>query len=668
MPRLLFHFSRNTHFPILIPVLKEALKIDEFEIGIYTPADVLSRELSLEADVLSDFDMPPDPRIKLVGSPIDFKPDVTIVTDAVNRLSGNAGMVVNLWNGRLPKGKYFSENGYIKRENLRHLLLVPGQYHYDLLRNTNRVFIPVKVVGYPRLDELFSPIDTSSSFIRENYGIDPEKMIVLYLPTKTVAIYGQATLWSRIHALSGENRCVAVKFPINTLDEFVEHHKKLAGDNRSIQIFKNENINGLIKAADVVVTDDPGIYIEYGLLEKQVILIDNPGRSAYDYYDTSDLEYVWRDAGITTASFNEAIYAVERCIDSPFEFTAARREAIQRYGIPTDGESSRRVVKSIMELISGKSEAHRIVTPGRIALIFRGIHDVVQLERLIYQIYSYSGEQPVFWIVGDSYHTSDLQQLQQTFGDRIETVSISELSAKINSVDFVGLVPDSIRAGERWLFRLINHLRRNSNIDAVVPCAIGGAPVQNPHFLLSDDASLLLKPADLDREMKIKFNAETVKLPEPPRYDTGIMKSRCELPDGLLEWVAGSHVNPFGEAYLAQDVVVELTPPDYLFTREDYISFIKTLARQAGSLATMESPAQRVRRLNAEELVRQSLQNLDSGDIVRASECAKESLNLVLECIKAEMILAEINSLKQPLNDMGRSSSIADKSTDSRRS
>lgn len=83
----------------------------------------------------------------IVQSPHEHQPDVTFTFEPVEAELDGAGMLVRIPSGISGRGSRFSEGRTAMLDNLADLLLVPGIWHEDRIRQAGKVFTPVKAVG-----------------------------------------------------------------------------------------------------------------------------------------------------------------------------------------------------------------------------------------------------------------------------------------------------------------------------------------------------------------------------------------------------------------------------------------------------------------------------------------------------------------------------------------
>jgi len=151
------------------------------------------------------------------------------------------------------------------------------------------------IMGYPRYDGYFDPdLDTSAAV--EEFGIDPEKKTILWMPT-TGAKKGESGKISSIPHFAETVARLMVTYnvivrphPISFRNdpEFIKLLEKL---NYQIDRDATRDMNRLFKIADYVLCDYGGSAFGAIYLDKNLVLLETPAaRSAICAEDSSNLE------------------------------------------------------------------------------------------------------------------------------------------------------------------------------------------------------------------------------------------------------------------------------------------------------------------------------------------------------------------------------------------
>ena len=129
--------------------------------------------------------------------------------------------------------------------------------------------------GVPRTDVFFDAdyLQATRARIRQSYGIGDAERIVLYAPTfrgsgQRSAHYDFEMIdWDRLAAESGDD----VRFMIKIHPFVRKSHEEYFTDPKYIDVSDEREINDLLMAADVLVTDYSSVIFEYALLGRPVI-------------------------------------------------------------------------------------------------------------------------------------------------------------------------------------------------------------------------------------------------------------------------------------------------------------------------------------------------------------------------------------------------------------
>ncbi|HHE46106.1 MAG TPA: hypothetical protein ENL08_00190, partial [Bacteroidetes bacterium] len=557
MPRVLFYFFKNVHAPVMLPIYRELSRDPRFEIAICSPFDQYVRELRAGFKEGEEAILPRG-EVPVVEKPQEWRSDVVFIADSVTHLVQGCGRIINVGHGLLSKGQYFTDTDYIHRENLEHLLLVPGEYHKQAIRDSGRVFIPVEAVGYPKMDMLFQPEAPSRDELCGRLGLDPAKKIILYAPTFNVALSTIPVVWTRIKELATPDTCLLIKFHGSTLPEFVSAHMTLPRENPNIYLIDDPDITPYLQIADVMVSDVSSAWMEFILLDKPVVLFNNPNCKEYINYDRRDIEYAWRDVGIQVTSLEGMKRAVVRSLERPEELSERRNYYIGKLGVNLDGNAARRVRDLTWELLDGRISKRRLqpVQKVTIVLIDTGGDPAINVNR-VEELSQDCGIEASFIALDGGIADDNEREAAASTDGLLRIISLPDLPKVLEGSDFLGLLPLGARGWDRWLFRLVNHLRRDSSLDAVVPLSSRGEMVQRPDRYIQALEGNDYTTRMTDMLFKSSLVAQNIPLDGIPAPDTGLVRLGTPAAERVFEWLGGSNVNPFSSARLALDVVVE---------------------------------------------------------------------------------------------------------------
>lgn len=203
----------------------------------------------------------------------------------------------------------------------------------------------VHALGVPRTDLFFDGalVDDIARSVRERYGIPADKRVALFAPTfrgngqLTATFDVQSVPWERVLAELGDDWVVVVK-----LHPFVRSSGRELRALGVIDASGERELNELLTAADVLVTDYSSSIFEYALLQRPIVLFC-PDLEEYtasrDFYRPFD-EYV---AGPLVRSGDDLAQAIRtaRVGEAAVQFCAEFVSAC-------DGHSSERVVRDLI--------------------------------------------------------------------------------------------------------------------------------------------------------------------------------------------------------------------------------------------------------------------------------------------------------------------------------
>ena len=440
MPRVLFYFFKNVHAPVLLPIYHELRKDPQFEIGICSPFDQYIREQRAGFKEGEETILPAG-EVPLVRTPQEWHSDVVFIADSVTHQVQGCGKIINVGHGLLSKGQYFTDTDFIDRENLEHLLLVPGEFHKQTIKNSRRIFIPVEAVGYPKLDALFKPGAPSRDELCRMIGLDPAKKIILYAPTFNISLSTIPVIWTRIKELATPDTCLLMKFHGSTLPEFVDAHEELTEQNPNIYLISDLDITPYLQIADVMVSDVSSAFMEFILLDKPVVLFNNPNIKEYINYDPRDVEYTWRDVGVQVTSLEGMKRAVAHSLEKPEELSQRRHYYVEKMGIKLDGNASKRVLELTWELIDGRIEQRRLHKREKVTVVLTGEYASTEIvTESVTELSKDCGIDVSFVVVDQNFTQDNQQKVELSTGSLLRFVSANDLQTAIGDSDYLCMV------------------------------------------------------------------------------------------------------------------------------------------------------------------------------------------------------------------------------------
>ncbi len=156
-------------------------------------------------------------------------------------------------------------------------------FYADAFRQPVERFAPE--IGIPRTDALFDTdrIARTTEAVRRQYGIAPDRRVILYAPTFRgdsvgSAVAGPMLDLALLHAQLGDDHVVLLR-----LHPFVRAAVEVPPQLATFAIDASEHpeINDLLMASDVLVTDYSSVIFEYALLRRPMLFFA-PDLDAYE--------------------------------------------------------------------------------------------------------------------------------------------------------------------------------------------------------------------------------------------------------------------------------------------------------------------------------------------------------------------------------------------------
>lgn len=205
----------------------------------------------------------------------------------------------------------------------------------------------VHAVGVPRSDVFFDEeyVTSARKRIRNEYGIPDSKRVILYAPTfrgngqKSASFDFEMIDWDKLGAAIGEDSAFLVK-----MHPFVRRYpEELEANPAFINVSGNREINDLLFAADVLVTDYSSVIFEYALLNRPTIF-HVPDLALFQM--SRDFYYPFEDYlfGPQTSTTDELIAAIALA-----DIDSEKLSRFKEYFMSAcDGQATARFVKELI--------------------------------------------------------------------------------------------------------------------------------------------------------------------------------------------------------------------------------------------------------------------------------------------------------------------------------
>ncbi len=566
MPRILFHFQRPSQLPVLTPVLDVLRDIDGVELAI-TITPINRRHLD-------GFDGQNRLQAEKIGLPIldDFtawNPDAVIMAENyAHRFEGN-GKLALVPERISSKGLSFTEHQAAERDNLLDLICAPGPIHKQKTEQSGKVFTSVIGTGFPKLDAVFKEGFAVQAKLKQYARISPKKKAILYAPTEVMPLSSVPILWTRIRQLANDQTHLFVKLHPRSPYSWTEDFRLLAGNDPNITLVREDDLASFLALADVVISDTSSAYLEAILLDKPVVLFENPNQREYPLYQSNDLEYMFQKAAFVTSSFEELNTAVQVYLADPEQHQEERAEARLQLHVDLDGNSAQRVADAILGLLDGIQDS---IVSGKhdqadTAIILPVDHfDPENAERTLGTL-KLAGAAFNLFVLPLNGHTHEWLDRLASYHPVLLNTPI-DMEA-LQSYQYTCVLQQSVLGFNGWLTRLQNHLRMEKQLQAVVPQLAFGIPSQNPTFRLGTEISPGPQTEQLDHQLKVRIPNERVPLSVAPALSCILIRN---IPQNMQIVVSsilekGKQL-PLQHVALAMDTLIEEASENAVYEAE----------------------------------------------------------------------------------------------------
>ncbi|MFN3822137.1 MAG: CDP-glycerol glycerophosphotransferase family protein, partial [bacterium] len=293
-----------------------------------------------------------------------YDPDVVVMCDPFfNHPIGDLrAILVNINHGLISKGLYYTSHPIALRENRFDLIAVPGPFH--LFRLSQVVKKPILVSGVIKFDPVFQNLLTSTR-IRELYATAPDEPVVLFAPTYNPQLSGVPIVRDQVIQWAKQGWRVWVKLHPMSSSEWGTFYQLISQIEPRVTYLPDLDLTPALVGADVIVTDVSSAIPEAAILNKPIVLINNPLQREYPYYDPNDVEYLFRDAGWEVTEPEEIVPTIRYALEHPEEKSDCRRRLAEALGGPKDGKAALRVLAAIDYIFRNNRKDDKItIKPG----------------------------------------------------------------------------------------------------------------------------------------------------------------------------------------------------------------------------------------------------------------------------------------------------------------
>jgi len=462
LPKILFYAERDLHLAFLEPIQeyldKNSLALTAFSSPAYFQGDDLIPGWGLlekEKERLKR-------KVLFFDEPDDFNPDVAIVADTCHFRLPNIKNIINVGHGLICKGQFYTDSRIVRRENLSQLLLVPGPWHRR--RILDQVFIPIQVTGYIKSDILFGNKSSIKKDFCGKLGIDVSQKIVLFAPTYNSDLSAIHCLGENVRDIANEETVLLIKLHNLTESRWKTLYKNMALNNSNIYLLEDDDYSGMMHAADLMVSDVSSMFIEFMLLDKPIVLYNNPRMKDFELYRPSDIEYLSREAGVQVDSFESLLEAVKVELSNPQRLSNIRCRYARALDHGRDGKSTVRASRAILNWVTDQDAFKK--PPIDIILLEPEDADLKSIAADIEAIRDTAGSQNLnISVVGgvQEYSFAEVHHVHKGAFDCQVVVSMLKNVANSYILIFCG----GQRMPYDWVKLLENHFYWNAQVGAV---------------------------------------------------------------------------------------------------------------------------------------------------------------------------------------------------------
>ncbi len=514
--RVLFYIERDLHVPFLEPVFDHLSACKGYETAWLTVPYVEP------AEGKPGMGLEPIERERLgkKGRFIDdiaaFAPHVTVCADACTHLR-DCGKLIFVGHGMISKGGFYTDSPLVRRENRSDLICVPGPRHRDILRKN--VFSPIVVTGFLKADTFFGPNADSvrKAFLRR-HSVPDDARIVLFAPTFNEELSAIPCVGEGIGELAEGNTILLIKLHTMTDTEWVRRYRELAARNPSVRFIDDIDASPALLAAHVLVSDVSSVILEFMLMDKPVIVFNNPRMRDYPYYLPNDIEYEVRDACLQVTTMAELHLALVSAFREPGEFSPRRREYANRYSYGSDGKCSLRAAQAVRQLLDGGFD--KISERPSLSIITRWEHTPTanEIYRFLDEIErtARGSDWEVYFLGNRPAGFSDDPRIGHWFDTIVpDGLSVNKI-AMMSQGEYLVFSAPALSYPLDWPKWMANHFRFNTSAGAVMALS----DRQNYRFVtdrifpgISFPDSAALTQTLLATVMGVSFESDTVDAP-----------------------------------------------------------------------------------------------------------------------------------------------------------
>lgn len=360
--KVVFACIRELHLPVLLPICEQLKNIrPDLQIGFMAPNYRESKDgIPQEGLSIASLEL-------LKSKNIEFwdwnnnheKFDCVVCADVCYWYVDGWGPIVNVGHGTISKGVYFTSDKIARRENFADILCVPGEWYKNCYGE--QVITNIEVTGFAKMDELAKT--DIESIKREKFaraGFTADKTTILYAPTFNLELTSMIILAEAWQKMPQQYQ-VYVKLHGACEEDLKNYYRKLCKLLPKLLYYvEDADIADYMLVSDLMISDVSSVALEYLVLNKPIILVDNPDMSKYSKYNPANVEFLFRDCAYCVKNENEMFAALAK-LQTSDSLLDQRALAKKRLFGELDGKNSLRIVNQIQNLLNSTPKLNGLI-------------------------------------------------------------------------------------------------------------------------------------------------------------------------------------------------------------------------------------------------------------------------------------------------------------------
>lgn len=396
---------------------------------------------------------------RYLSNPKDFNPDITLIADinAAYYLD-ECGKIVNVGHSLNSKGRHYTNRAIVLRENLADLVCVPGPFHHNILKKN--LVVPVETTGYIKSDLLFKPSGKNRKTFCRTAGINPASKLILFAPTFDFQLSAIPVIKEQIIDLAGPDTHLLIKLHGMTDQKWVDTYKKLSKNNPFCTFISENDITPSLQAADILISDVSSAFLEFMLLNKPIILVNNPLKKQFAHFDSTDIEYKARKACTIVNNFKELKNAVQEAVNYPNKLAEKRKIFSEMLCYGRDGNSAKRTAQAVLKHFNQKFPKRFTVfvpwkhPPAKNELLFFLKHLKDTTQNFDLDIIMAGSSKNLSGYSNTDFHWHECTHL---------SADILHKAIKNTNIEYIAIVHPNTALPHSWPKFLMSHLHWNEN-------------------------------------------------------------------------------------------------------------------------------------------------------------------------------------------------------------